>query len=159
MSRVECSDGGVITPPLPSIHRLEALLGDLGLGGGDGLGRGRVDEAASLLAVLQGRRLAGADAEPLAVVGAAGRRAVGVVDAPARDELGGLAGADVLGTRVVGGDDGQGGDGDCVRVLVFFFFLFSHDRCWERCPVCLSAWAKGVETHKPGEWRLRCEPF
>ncbi len=116
MSRVESSaqnsEDSVITR-LPPIHRLEALLGDLGLGGGDGLGRVRVDEAAPFLAVLQGRCLAGADAETLAVVGAARRRAVGVVDAAARDELGGLAAADVLGTRVVGGDDGQGGDGDC----------------------------------------------
>ena len=115
------------------------MLGDLGLGGGDGLGRVRVDEAASLLAVLQGGRLGGADTETLAVVGAARRRAVGVVDAAARDELGGLAAADVLGTGVVGGDDGQGGDGDLCRLV----FLFFHGRCWED-----NRWG---ETHKPGE--------
>jgi len=93
---------------------LEALLLDLGLGRGDGGGGVGVDEVAAQLAVLVGGSLGGADTLALAVVGAAGVAglAVGVVDAPSGDELLAVTGTDVLGTSVVGLDEGQSRDGD-----------------------------------------------
>ena len=101
-----------------SLRCLEALLLDLLLGRGDGLGRGGVLEAAALLAVLVAGGGGGADAHARGVdLGAAGAAAVGVGDAAARRELSGLAVADVLGSGVVGGQ-GKGGDGDCAALAL-----------------------------------------
>ena len=109
----------IISPfPLPSPlailkRNLETLLLHLLLGSSNsGVGIG-VLETATLLAVLERGGLGGADALALAVVGAAGRVAVGVGDAAAGDELVTLAVADVLGSGVVGGHGCQGSDGDC----------------------------------------------
>ena len=65
----------------------------------------RINEPAPVLAVLElgGFGRTHADA---AGVGAAARGAVGVVDAPARDELGAVALADVARARVIGLDLG-----------------------------------------------------
>lgn len=105
---------GPTSPPSGLIaSRLETLLLDLGLGGRDGRGSFGVGEAAALLAVLERRGLGGAHTSALTVVGAAGRAAVGVVDATASDELGRVTGTDVLGSGVVGGHKGQRGNGDC----------------------------------------------
>ncbi len=96
-------------PPFSNV--LETLLRNLRLGlRNRRLGVG-VDKVAAVLAVLELGGLGGADAN-VARVGAAPRGAVGVVDAPARDELGAVARADVLGARVVGGDLGRSSEGD-----------------------------------------------
>lgn len=89
------------------LHRLEALLGDLGLGVGDGLGRVGVDEAAAGLAVLELGAVAGADSDSVALgvggaTGAAALGAVGVGDTASGRELLGLAVADITRTGVVG---------------------------------------------------------
>lgn len=99
------------------MFRLETLLRNLSLGSSDGSSRVRVDKAAALLAVLQSSRLGGADADVGGVdLGAARRRAVGVSDATAGDELRAVTGSDVLGAGVVGGQS-QGGGGDYGRMV------------------------------------------
>ena len=103
------------SPPSPPPHPrtcldLEPLLLDLRLGGSNRLRRVGIDKVAAVLAVLELGGLGGADADA-ARVGAAPGTAVGVVHAPARDELTAVARADVLGARVVG-RDGHGGEGD-----------------------------------------------
>lgn len=90
---------------------LEALPLDLRLGRGDGGLPVGVDEPAPVLAVLELRRLGRADAHPTGVR-AARRRAVRVVHAPARDELGPVALPDVASPGVVGGDLREAGNGD-----------------------------------------------
>lgn len=91
---------------------LKALLGDLGLGGGNGGRRVGVGEAAAELAVLELGALGGADAEAAAAdLSAAGTTAVGIGDASTGGELLGLAVADIGSTGGVGGK-GHDGDGD-----------------------------------------------
>jgi len=99
--------------PLPPLHLtpLKSLLRHLRLGLGDRGRRVGVDKVAAVLAVLELGGLGRADADA-ARVGAAPGAAVGVVDAPARDELAAVARADVLGARVVGGDLRRRGEGD-----------------------------------------------
>lgn len=99
---------------------LEALLRDLGLGSGDcGLGVG-VDKATAGLAVLFRGRLGGADAVARGGdLGAAGGRAVSVVDATSGDELGAVSGSDALGAGVVWGQ-GKGRDGDWEKMGVSY---------------------------------------
>jgi hypothetical protein len=93
-------------------YRLEPLRSDLLLRSSNGLRRLGVDEPATLLAVLERGCLCRADTEALAVVGAAFAAAVGVVHAPSGDELVSLAVSDILGTGVVGLDEGEGRDGN-----------------------------------------------
>lgn len=92
------------------VGSLEALLLDLGLGGGNGRSGVGVDKAAARLAGLVGGGDGGADAN-IRVAGTAGGLAVGIADAPAGDKLLAVALADVLGTGVVG-RDGEGRSGD-----------------------------------------------
>ena len=98
-------------PPNPPS---ETLPRNLRLGGSNRAGSVGVDEAAPGLAVLELGRLGRAHAHA-ARVGAAPGRAVGVVDAPARDELGARALAHVPGPGVVGGDLAEGDGGDFGR--------------------------------------------
>ena len=99
------------SPTHPTSPCLEPLLLHLRLGGRNGRSGVGVDKAAAVLAVLELGGLGRADADA-ARVSAAAAAAVGVVDAPARDELAAVAGADVLGAGVVGRDR-RGGEGDC----------------------------------------------
>lgn len=99
--------------PSPTGASLEALSDDLLPGSLDGGRAVGVDEAATLLVVLEGRSLGRADAEALRVVGAAGRGAVGVGNAAASNELLAPSVAHVAGTGIVGSDNGEGRDGDC----------------------------------------------
>lgn len=90
----------------------ESLLLGLSLGSGDGNIGSRVNEATTLLAVLLGGGDSGADTDGGGIdLGAARSLAVSVVDASAGDELGAVAGSDVLGSSVVG-SEGRGGGGD-----------------------------------------------
>jgi hypothetical protein len=92
---------------------LEALLSDLSLRGGNNLRRVRVAEAASSLAVLVGRSHARANTSAGGRdLGAACTGAVGIGDAATGDELSTTSGTDILSTRVVGGDLGEGGGGN-----------------------------------------------
>jgi len=91
------------------------LLLNLRLSGRDGGSGVGVGEATALLAVLERCSLGGADSLAGAIVGAAGGTTVGVANAPARDELLAVAGSDVLGTGVVGGDGCEGSEGDYGR--------------------------------------------
>lgn len=97
--------------PPSHIKSLKPLLRNLRLGLGDGGRSVGVEKVAAVLAVLELGGLGRADADA-ARVGAAPGPAVGVVDAPARDELRPVARADVLSARVVGGDLRRGGEGD-----------------------------------------------
>jgi hypothetical protein len=98
------------------VHRLEALLRDLCLGVGDGLGAVGVNEAAASLAVLELGSVARADADGVALgvgstTGTAALGAVGVRNAATGRELLARAVADVTSTRVVGGQ-GNGAESD-----------------------------------------------
>lgn len=98
---------------------LKALLGDLGLGGSNGLGGVGVGEAAAKLAVLELGALGGADAQAAgADLGTAGAAAVSVGDAAAGGELLALAVADILSTRGVGSES-HDRDGDCGKVSIY----------------------------------------
>lgn len=91
---------------------LKTLLRNLGLGCSNGRGSVGVSKATAVLAVLELSGLGRADPHA-ARVGATAGAAVGVVDAPARDELLGVPGTDILCTRIVGGDLRRGGQGNC----------------------------------------------
>lgn len=109
-----------------SYTTLKPLLSNLRLGRLNRRIGIHVAEPAPQLPVLLGGGDAGAHADALAVVGAAGggRVAVGVGDAAARDELLPLPVADVCGAGVVGGDLREGGREDwselgCALVVVW----------------------------------------
>lgn len=128
-------------PPRGEGAPLEALLLHLLLGGSDGVLGVGVLEPAALLAVLQRRGLGAADADLRVLdLGAARRRAVRVRDAPARDELGAVPGADVGGARVVGGQAallGEADGGDCAG--------------WEMLVRVGEDWGGRMERKKDGE--------